>query len=116
MPTQSRLKITDIKLHKLRVIKELGSIEPAWNVGGQMPFTLGGGTVTEIFTDGGISGIGPGAHPEVIAAANTHLVGQDPFETEQHTATLRYYAAQLPYRGATGIDIALWDIIGKACG
>lgn len=116
MTTQSRLKITDIKLHKLRVIEELGSIEPAWNVGGQIPFTLGGGTVIEIFTDGGISGIGPGAHPEVIAAAQTHLIGKDPFDTEQHTSAMRYYSAQLPYRGAAGIDMALWDIIGKACG
>ena len=116
MTTQSRLKITDIKLHKLRVIKALGSMEPAWDVGRQMHFSLGGGTVTEIFTDGGISGIGPGAHPQVIEAAKAHLVGKDPFDTEQHTSTLRYYAPQMPYQGAAGIDIALWDIIGKAAG
>lgn len=115
MENPSRIRITDIKLHRLRTIEEVGSMEAAWNPGTQMYFTRGGGTVVEIFTDQGISGIGPGVHPEVLEAAKAHLIGQDPFDTEQHVATLRYYAASLPYRGAAGIDIALWDIIGKAC-
>ena len=42
-------------------------------------------------------------------------MGQDPFEVEQHAHTLRYYTRSAPYRGVAGIDIALWDIIGKAC-
>ncbi|MEZ4865183.1 MAG: mandelate racemase/muconate lactonizing enzyme family protein [Caldilineaceae bacterium] len=116
MENSAQLRITDIKLHRLRTIQEVGSIEPAWSPGSQMAFALGGGSVVEIFTDQGISGIGPGCHPEVLAAAQAHLIGQDPFATEQHVRTLRYYAAGLPYRGAAGIDIALWDIIGKACG
>ena len=116
MTTQSRLRITDIKLHRLRTIEYVGEMEPAWDLGGKMHFSRGGGTVVEIFTDGGVNGIGPGVHPEIVEAAKAHLIGQDPFDTEQHVATLRYYASGQPYRGAAGIDIALWDIIGKACG
>lgn len=116
MTTQSRLRITDIKLHRLRTIETVGDMEPAWDLGGKMTFTRGGGTVVEVFTDQGINGIGPGVHPEIVEAAKARLVGQDPFDTEQHVATLRYYAGGLPYRGPAGIDIALWDIIGKACG
>ena len=115
MTTQSRLRITDIKLHRLRTIEYVGEMEPAWDLGGKMHFSRGGGTVVEIFTDGGVNGIGPGVHPEIVEAAKAHLIGQDPFDTEQHVATLRYYASGQPYRGAAGIDIALWDIIGKAC-
>jgi len=29
--------------------------------------------------------------------------------------TLRYYAKGVPYRGCAGVDIALWDLIGKVC-
>lgn len=116
MTTQSRLRITDIKLHRLRTIEYIGAMEPAWDLGGKMQFSRGGGTVVEVFTDQGISGIGPGVHPEIVEAAKARLIGQDPFDTEQHVATLRYYAGGLPYRGPAGIDIALWDIIGKACG
>ncbi len=115
MTTQSRLRITDIKLHRLRTIEYVGEMEPAWDLGGKMHFSRGGGTVVEIFTDGGVNGIGTGVHPEIVEAAKAHLIGQDPFDTEQHVATLRYYASGQPYRGAAGIDIALWDIIGKAC-
>jgi len=28
---------------------------------------------------------------------------------------LRYYARGMPYRGCAGVDMALWDLIGKVC-
>jgi L-alanine-DL-glutamate epimerase-like enolase superfamily enzyme len=116
MPTASRLKITDIKLVRLKTVKEIGGIEPAWDLGGRMNFAVGGGAYTEIQTDQGIVGLGPAVDPGLLPAIKAHLVGQDPFETERHGATLRYYARGLPYRGTAGVDMALWDIIGKACG
>jgi D-galactarolactone cycloisomerase len=109
------LKISDVRLIKLRTIRQVGSLEPAWNPGGQMPFTVGGGTIVEIHTDEGITGIGPGFDPALLPAIKQHLIGQDPFHTEQHLAVLRYYASGAPYRGPAGVDIALWDVIGKAC-
>ena len=80
--TASRLKITEIKLLNLRVVEDIGDIEPAWDLGGKMHFTRGGGSVVEIHTDAGLVGIGPGVAPDLLPLLNAHLVGQDPFDTE----------------------------------
>ncbi len=112
----NQIRISQVRLLQLRTVEEVGELEPAWDVGGRMPFTDGGGTVVQIETDAGIIGIGPGCAPELLPAVREVLVGADPFDVEQHAARLTYYAAGLPYNGAAGIDIALWDIIGKACG
>ena len=48
-------------------------------------------------------GIGPGVDPSLLPALQSRLVGQDPFDTEQHVATLRYYASGMPYRGSAGV-------------
>jgi D-galactarolactone cycloisomerase len=112
----ARLKITDIRLVPLKVIEAIGALEPAWDPGGRMAFHRGGGSFVEIHTDQGLVGIGPGVDPGLLPALQARLVGQDPFDTEQHAAALRYYAPGAPYRGSAGGDIALWDLIGKACG
>lgn len=116
MEAPSPIKITRITLHNLRTVAEIGTLEPAWDPGGAIVFRTGGGSVVEIETDAGLTGIGPGVDPQLIPAIERHLVGQDPFAVEQHMSTLRYYAAGNAYRGMAGIDIALWDLIGKACG
>jgi D-galactarolactone cycloisomerase len=116
MNQSSSLRITDLRLVPLRTVREVGVIEPAWNVGGQMSFTIGGGAYLEIVTNEGLVGIGPGFDPALLSTIKSHLVGSDPFAVEQHAATLRYYVASPPYRGVAGVDIALWDLIGKACG
>ena len=116
MSDNPRLKITDVKVVNLRTIEDIGEIEPAWDLGGRMQMRRGGGSYTEVHTDQGIVGIGPRTDPSLIPRAKAHLLGKDPFDTEQHSAILRYYAEGVPYRGVAGIDIALWDIIGKASG
>jgi L-alanine-DL-glutamate epimerase-like enolase superfamily enzyme len=110
------MKIREVRLVRLKTVEEIGALEPAWDPGGRMAFQRGGGSVLEIHSEEGLVGIGPGVDPGLLAALQSRLVGQDPFDTEQHLATLRYYAAGLPYRGSAGADIALWDLIGKACG
>lgn len=112
----SGLKITDIRLLNLRTVEEIGVLEPAWDLGGRMQFRRGGGSITEILTDGGITGLGPAINPALLAAVKHHLLGQDPFDTEHLSGVLRYYAYGAAYQGAAGVDIALWDIVGKACG
>lgn len=111
-----RAKITSVRNVNLRVVREIGTLEPAWNPGGSMPFAAGGGSYLEIVTDQGLTGIGPGIDPALVDAVSRQLVGKDPFDTEQHAARLRYYAQGLPYRGSGCVDIALWDLVGKACG
>jgi D-galactarolactone cycloisomerase len=116
MQTSSQLKITDVKQVRLRTVQELGSIEPAWNVGGQMPFAIGGGAFVEIHTDAGLVGIGPAVEESQLPAARQVLVGQDPFNMEYLERAMLYYVGGAHYRGRAGLDIALWDLIGKACG
>jgi L-alanine-DL-glutamate epimerase-like enolase superfamily enzyme len=111
-----RLKITDVRNVNLRVIREVGSIEPAWNPGRSTQYTVAGGSIVEVRTDQGLTGIGPGIDEALIPAVKAQLVGKDPFDTEEHAARLRYYAAGASYRGGANVDIALWDLIGKACG
>ncbi len=116
MENKPRLKITDIRIVPLKTVRHVGNIEAAWNPGRKTPYFVGGGSYVEIHTDAGIVGIGPAIDPGILSAAKEQLIGQDPFDTERHVAALRYYVQTLPYRGNAGIDIALWDIIGKACG
>jgi D-galactarolactone cycloisomerase len=110
-----RPRITDVRLLQLRTLQEIGTLEPAWDLGGRMVFHKGGGFVTEIHTDAGVIGIGPGFSPALLNTVRRLLIGTDPFDVEHHAAALRYYALGLPYNGATGADIALWDTIGKLC-
>ena len=111
-----RLKIIDVKVVNLKVIREAGKMEAAWNPGTVNTYNVGGGSVVEIHTDQGLVGIGPGVDSALAGAAKAQLVGKDPFDTEQHQARLRYYAGGVSYRGGANLDIALWDLIGKACG
>ena len=64
-----RLKITDIRAAPLKTVKEVGSIEPAWNPGGTMTFRIGGGSYVEVHTDQGLVGIGPGMDPALLPAS-----------------------------------------------
>ena len=116
MTNTPRLKITDVRVVPLKLVRDVGEIEPAWDVGGRLHFRIGGNAYVEVHTDQGLVGIGPAVDPQFLPAIKTHLVGKDPFDTEQHMAKLRYYVKGLPYRGVAGVDIALWDLIGKACG
>ena len=107
--------IRDVRNVNLRVIREAGSIEPAWNPGVMTRYTVGGGSVVEVVTDKGITGIGPGVDATILPALKEQLAGKDPFDTEELSARLRYYAGGASYRGSANVDIALWDLVGKAC-
>ena len=59
-----RIKITDLKLQRIRVEKEWGTYEDY--MGGRRGGRTGGGAVLEIYTDQGPVGIGPGVVSGVI--------------------------------------------------
>ena len=99
-----RLKITDVRTVRLRTIKEKGTLEPAWAPGSRMAFRQGGDALVEIVTDQGLTGIGPAGNALGLGAAKSVLVGKDPFDID------------FPAAGGPGVDIAVWDLIGKACG
>ena len=94
-----------------------------------MPVRTGtfGGFFVRVDTDAGVYGLGEGLMilaGQAIAKAVEHLselvVGEDPFATErlwQHMFRRGFFPAQGVYACAiSAIDIALWDIKGKALG
>ena len=77
-----RPRITDIRVHRMKTLGETGMMESAWAPGRPYMRRIGGGTVTEIITDQGISGIAPGMNQANIDRMKALLVGQDPFDNE----------------------------------
>ncbi len=83
--------------------------------------------LVRIMTDEGIEGIAEAIPREniygetqagMVHVINDHLapliVGLDPFDTEKIHEKMGFIKSNLAAKG--GIDMALWDIIGKACG
>jgi D-galactarolactone cycloisomerase len=110
-----RLKITDIRILNLKSVRETGKMEAAWNPGTVSTHRIGGGSVIEIHTDQGLSGLGPAIDAAALESAKAQLIGKDPFSIEQLAGPLRYYVGQSP-RTVSSLEIALWDLIGKAAG
>jgi L-alanine-DL-glutamate epimerase-like enolase superfamily enzyme len=106
-----RLKITDIRLVPLKVLRETGKMEAAWNPGVSSMHRVGGGAYLEIRTDQGLIGIGPDMDARFLENAKARLLGKDPFDIEQLAGPLRYYVGG---RAVSSIEIALWDLAGKA--
>ncbi|MDP6413474.1 MAG: mandelate racemase/muconate lactonizing enzyme family protein [Gammaproteobacteria bacterium] len=112
-----RPRITDIKVHRMRTLGETGIMESAWAPGRPYMRRIGGGSVTEILTDQGISGIAPGLSAIGINRMKQLLVGQDPFDNETLGHQMRYTnGAANNWRDVGCVEIALWDIVGKVAG
>jgi L-alanine-DL-glutamate epimerase-like enolase superfamily enzyme len=145
-----QIKITDIKILRLKVIKELGPFTGFMGPWDTSIVRVGGGSVVEIHTDQGLVGIGPTVDPVHLPSLKSQLVGEDPFNLQFLVANLREWTGMgtarrlaarpgaLSEAGATSgsmsllaaagrggqtsadrayaaVEIALWDIIGKAC-
>ena len=108
----ARIKITDVRIVPLKVVKDLGSY-PDW-VGNPRAIKIGGGAFVEVHSDQGISGIGPEMDPSLLPRVKALLVGKDPFDVDLHSARLYEIQAGSGYRGTAGVEIAIWDLIGKA--
>jgi len=78
-----RLKITDIRIVNLKIVRETGKMEAAWNPGTVTTHRIGGGSIIEIHTDQGPSGIGPAIDNASLEPAKAQLIGMDPFSIEQ---------------------------------
>lgn len=105
------MKITHVLANNL-TIPYPGEVRPAWQPGRVIKshdFTL-----VRIYTDEGICGIGgmSGHLAGIIAGqVKPYLIGEDPFATERLARIYRNAGS-----GMWCIDMALWDIIGKAAG
>ncbi|MDP2574786.1 L-rhamnonate dehydratase [Vibrio penaeicida] len=97
-----------------------------WNRGDSMgTFRFHGWTVVEVFTDDGLVGIGnvalaPRIAKQIIDQYLAPLViGQDPFDYEylwqrMYRSTLAWGRKGIGMAAISAIDIALWDLMGKA--
>ena len=83
---------------------------------------LGGSPVVRITTDEGITGLGqvewfkPYLKPHVLFYRD-YVLGQDPTDVERVMSRIRRLGSLKPWGAAvSAIEVALWDIAGKAAG
>lgn len=84
------------------------------------------GVLVRVQTDDGIEGLGTAVGGRAsVALINEHyarlLVGEDPVDIERlwdqlYRASLPYGRRGVPVMAISGVDAALWDILGKAAG
>jgi L-alanine-DL-glutamate epimerase-like enolase superfamily enzyme len=105
------MKIADFEIIHLRGPELSRPLRPAWSPG--TSWSRRDAVLVKLTTDDGIVGWGTpgyGGSPLLESWIKPQLLGTDPFNLEQHART---------FRGANacwGVEIALWDIIGKATG
>jgi L-alanine-DL-glutamate epimerase-like enolase superfamily enzyme len=103
-----KVKITDVQVKRIRVIKELGA-----TVSGRA-YRVGGDLVTLIQTDAGLTGIGPGVTPAMLSVARQRLIGADPFDVQRLARALYNPGGTFNSIGpGANVEIAIWDLIGK---
>ena len=109
------MKITEVKVHLVQSWRKTGDIASPW-------------IFVQVYTDEGVIGLGdatnwPGG--TIIAQAVEELgkiiVGEDPFHIEFLYHRMYHALQQIGQTGAviaaiSGIEIALWDIVGKVTG
>jgi D-galactarolactone cycloisomerase len=104
------LKITAIEIkHYLLPLDP--PFKAAWDPSPRNKFAA---TIVRVNTDAGITGIGSG---DAILGLSGHehlFIGHDPFEIERHWQVLDNI--DFHYGRCWPLDIALWDIMGKASG
>lgn len=115
------MKITDVISHQLSVAVD----EPFTSSRGWY-YKSKGALVVEIQTDEGITGWGDCYGPAAVCKAivdsllKPSIIGKDPFDVEViwealYNKVKDYGLTGMTISGISGVDIALWDIIGKAC-
>lgn len=125
------MKITDVEAISLLIPIE-GSIQPPISI--PFPEKLTGvifgdyrTTLVRVHTDEGVTGIGecmvrlaPTATRDIIDCIKPVLIGADPFDTDVLWEQLwgvmmnRGHSKGFFVEAISGIDIALWDLLGKA--
>ncbi|MBI1928043.1 mandelate racemase/muconate lactonizing enzyme family protein [Candidatus Poribacteria bacterium] len=101
------MKITEVKTYNLRY----PLIEPFANSQGWSRARSAG--VVEVITDAGITGWGEGLTTPSQSVINAHLIGKDLFDVEVIWNAI-YQKGGGDLAALSAVDIALWDIMGKA--
>lgn len=101
------MKITKVEQILLKDVPLSRPVRPAWAPG--VEWHKASFYIIHLLTDEGIDGYGP-LHHGIDSTTKEYFLGKDPFLIEQHIRWLRLAPVM-----AWGMEIALWDIIGKVC-
>lgn len=118
-----------MKIRSIETIPVLVPIRPEFQIRGSLGFHKESPfVVLKVHTDEGITGLGEVSSTPVWSGEDAvtaihvirsflepALTGEDPRDIERLTAKLRRAVAGHPFT-KSGIEIALWDILGKAAG
>ena len=114
-------------LHPIQPVVDQNREAMAMKISAIKTFVIPGGIFVKVETDNGLYGVGEAgmkrrghAIAEVIRSMEPDLIGQDPFRS-QHLWQVMFRGGFFPGGGVqtcavSAIDIALWDIKGKALG
>ncbi|MBV9174581.1 MAG: mandelate racemase/muconate lactonizing enzyme family protein [Chloroflexi bacterium] len=105
------MRIVDFEVIRLRGPELTEPVRPAWAPGSV--WQRRDAVLVKLTTDEGIVGWGTPGYAGSAALESwvkPQLLGADPFQLEQHARIFR------GADGCWGVEIALWDIIGQACG
>ena len=104
------MRITGVEAVRVDVPLPEPGLRPAWGPG--LVQRTWSNVLVRVHTDAGLTGVaaGHGSVRHIEEAVAPYLVGHDPFAVEHHHQVL------VNAGGPFFIDIAFWDLIGKACG
>jgi L-alanine-DL-glutamate epimerase-like enolase superfamily enzyme len=105
------MRIADFEIIRLRGPDLAEPLRPAWAPG--TVWTRRDAVLVKLTTDDGLVGWGAPGYAESTVLetwVKPQLLGTDPFALEQHARLFRNA------NGCWGVEIALWDLIGQACG
>lgn len=101
------MKIERVEVQLLRNVPLPRALHFAWSPGSTTRATSF--SLIRIFSDDGHVGFGTGGDPVATQSLGQQLIGTDPFATEQHIRLMRQAG------NVWGLDVALWDLIGRIC-
>src|SRR5918992_2686851 len=110
------MKITAVEA-EVRRIPFPGEVRPSWAPG--TVWREKRTTVYRVQTDAGLSGVGAGGgSPQLVRErVGPRLVGEDPFAVERiFRVVVNWGGGLAAVPVACGIEMALWDLVGKAAG
>jgi L-alanine-DL-glutamate epimerase-like enolase superfamily enzyme len=118
------MKITDVQAIPLRIPQKMEFAPSSTGMNTESD----GHVLVKVLTDEGIVGVGEAWRltPCAVAtfieeALKPRLIGEDPRQIEKlwrkmYLATFRYGRKGMVLNCISGVEIALWDILGKSCG
>jgi galactonate dehydratase len=115
-PTASALGLPTDKIKAIHYYSNSGDSSGR---GGQ-PMVNQSTNVVIIETESGLRGIGEGGEPRTMEECAAMMIGLDPFNIDMHWQRMmrgmHYTAGREKLHALGGLDLALWDLKGKALG